>query len=215
MWLGRALDDPPDYAVEMRRILGILFLALATDCSSSNEASSTRTCTEGGKSYETGKSWPCSDGCNTCGCNEDGALISTKQACGCVEGAGYFAVGQTWTCADGCNTCACVSHGMISTTLVECDAGADSSVDASSPDTMSDAGCSVDEVLIHGKAGCDGSVVPTCEPRVDTGCVTIVCGCDGKVHGYGCEGAQGPFQSKDPSSTEEGAPCGDAGTSPG
>ena len=38
-------------------------------------------CIDGyGSTREDGESWPCSDGCNTCGCN-NGGIVSTKMDC--------------------------------------------------------------------------------------------------------------------------------------
>jgi len=64
--------------------------------------------------------------------------------------------------------------------------------------------CDAPRFLVYRKAGCGGSVAPTCVDPVDTGCVTIVCGCDGRVHTYDCAGAREPF-------TSEGSVCVDAG----
>jgi hypothetical protein len=88
----------------------------------------------------------------------------------------------------------------------------DASVDTTPPaDSSADVVCPDGEVTIYAAPGCGGSIVPTCEPPADTGCVTTVCGCDGKVHVYGCEGAHDPFQSKESGDRVEGEACGDAG----
>ena len=37
-------------------------------------------CEDGGKVYEDGEAWECSDGCNFCSC-ENGTITSTAAAC--------------------------------------------------------------------------------------------------------------------------------------
>lgn len=120
----------------MRIVVGLLLCLTSISCSDDSAVppatadasldSSSSTCSEGGNTYPVGADWACSDGCNSCHCEEGGSVLSTGEACGCMDGGRFFLVGQTWTCADGCNTCTCASHGMVSTTLVECDAGSDS-----------------------------------------------------------------------------------------
>jgi hypothetical protein len=44
-------------------------------------------CKEGGRTYEDGASWTCSDGCNYCSC-DDGVVSSTTMACGGAGGGG-------------------------------------------------------------------------------------------------------------------------------
>jgi hypothetical protein len=44
------------------------------------DAGGAKACVEGGKTYAHGASWKCSDGCNSCGCN-NGELSSTTMAC--------------------------------------------------------------------------------------------------------------------------------------
>jgi hypothetical protein len=78
--------------------------------------------------------------------------------------------------------------------------------------TFVDAGCEPPMDLFWRNPGCDAT--PECLMPQDTACVTIVCGCDGLVHFYGCTGAEAPFRSRIESpSPMEGDPCGpmDAG----
>lgn len=66
-------------------------------------------CTYDGMTYEPGDSFPATDGCNSCGCQEDGTVVCTLIACGvscggpsdpaCEAGAYCsFAIG---TCGEG------------------------------------------------------------------------------------------------------------------
>lgn len=76
----------------------------------------------------------------------------------------------------------------------------------------SDAACDESYVTVYPKPGCLGAVAPVCVDPADTGCVTIYCGCDDKVHVDGCEGARTPYKYKAGDGpdlgTEAGAPCG-------
>lgn len=92
----------------------------------------------------------------------------------------------------------------------ECLCAADASAEDSATtfDVASDAGCDDKHVLVYPKAGCD--VAPVCVEPADTGCVNIVCGCDGKIHVDGCEGPRTPFVFRG-GSGDDGDPCGDAG----
>lgn len=75
-------------------------------------------CEEDGTTHVSGESWTCSDGCNTCSC-EDGAIASTLMGCEAVTcGEGAHEVGDTWEC--GCNTCTCDEDGSIISTDQEC-----------------------------------------------------------------------------------------------
>jgi hypothetical protein len=40
------------------------------------------TCTDATGTYAVGESWTCEDGCNTCGCQDDGSIVSTDMDCG-------------------------------------------------------------------------------------------------------------------------------------
>lgn len=94
----------------MRRWLLVLLLV---GCSGEDPGPLvSRVCNEGGRTYEPGKSWPCSDGCNTCACNNDGTVSTTLIAC--------------------------TEAGVDSGTETSVDSGAETSVDAA-PDTNVDA----------------------------------------------------------------------------
>lgn len=89
-------------------------------CGSQNTAS---TCSVGGRTFQSGQSWPDADGCNTCTCNR-GSVSCTEIACGgdrrsCTSGGRTYADGRSWPDADGCNTCTCRS-GSISCTELAC-----------------------------------------------------------------------------------------------
>ncbi len=77
-------------------------------------------CEEGGKRYALGDSWDCSDGCNTCFCEEDG-VQATAVACldPCFDGGEAYDIGDSWTCSDGCNTCTCTEMG-VGSTMMDC-----------------------------------------------------------------------------------------------
>jgi zona occludens toxin (predicted ATPase) len=93
-----------------------------------------------------------------------------------------------------------------SDTTSECLCAADSSVGDA------DAACDDKQVLVYPRPGCGTSVAPVCVDPADTGCVNIVCGCDGKIHIWACEGPREPFAFRwEGSGGSEGDPCGDAG----
>ncbi len=113
-------------------------------------------CEEGGRNYALGDQWPCSDGCNTCYCTEDG-VESTLVACVSTceyEGTTYTA-GDEWTCSDGCNTCTCSEDGTVTTT---------------------DVACAVDECTYNGETYAVGD-----EWTCSDGCNTCTCLEDGTV----------------------------------
>ncbi len=73
-------------------------------------------CDTGDRVYENGQAWLCSDGCNSCKCN-DGVVTSTLAGClaqpgpaagklFCHEGGESHRHGETWVCTTGCN-CSC------------------------------------------------------------------------------------------------------------
>lgn len=78
-----------------------------------------KTCTDGNSSYQVGDEWDCSDGCNSCSCDEDGQVISTMLGCSpsanCREGFESHQLGDVWDCSDGCNVCECTEEGIAST----------------------------------------------------------------------------------------------------
>lgn len=86
----------------------LLLLGLNTACDGS--------CEVGGRTYENGAKWTCSDGCNQCGCN-DGVAGGTLLACEgprspaagmlyCQEDGAWHKHGSRWICSTG-SPCAC------------------------------------------------------------------------------------------------------------
>jgi hypothetical protein len=86
-------------------------------------------CSDGGREYENGATWTCSDGCNSCAC-EDGEVSSTLAGCAqppgpkagkldCNEGGQSHQHGATWVCADACQECSC-DDGRVSRASREC-----------------------------------------------------------------------------------------------
>ncbi|MEM6293261.1 MAG: hypothetical protein AAGA54_18460 [Myxococcota bacterium] len=71
-----------------------------------------------GDACEPGETVPAADGCNTCTCDDDGALACTEIACepDCEPGT-------TVPAGDGCNTCLCNEDGSLSCTEIGCDPG--------------------------------------------------------------------------------------------
>lgn len=87
-----------------------------------------KSCLDGTTTHAHGTSWKCSDGCNSCNCN-DGLVNSTTIACGCSDKTGFHIAGASWTCPDGCNTCTCNKDLTISSTLKDCAPLADAATD--------------------------------------------------------------------------------------
>jgi len=72
-------------------------------------------CQEGGRTYENGQQWTCSDGCNFCACQE-GDVATTALACpmppgsaagklDCDYGADHHRHGDVWTAANCMLSC--------------------------------------------------------------------------------------------------------------
>jgi hypothetical protein len=118
----------------------------------------TRSCTDQGTVHMSGSAWRCSDGCNTCNC-EDGSIVSTLLACvappvGCVESGTVHAPETTWTCADdGCSVCACSSSGSLTRSNALCE--------ISPPDGGADAdGSTSADAAVDADAGVPGKCGP-------------------------------------------------------
>ena len=91
-------------------------------------------CKDGERTYESGESWTCADGCNYCEC-DDGVVSQTGR--GCLEApgpqAGMLACGSIarqhgdfWLCEDshsdaGCEACWC-DDGAVSRVPASCNA---------------------------------------------------------------------------------------------
>jgi hypothetical protein len=79
---------------------------------------------ESGRTFASGESWECDDGCNTCAC-EAGAISSTLMYCAegtCTDESGTYNVGDSWTCPapNDCNTCSCEDQDTIVATEMGC-----------------------------------------------------------------------------------------------
>ena len=80
-------------------------------------------CRDGDLRFQDGDVWTCSDGCNSCGC-DDGLVSTTGIFCSsppgpaagrliCREGGFQYMHGETWVCSDGVTHCSC-SDGNVS-----------------------------------------------------------------------------------------------------
>lgn len=80
------------------------------------------TCEYNGETYFVGETFPSEDGCNTCGCHENGVVGCTLMACfeGCYYGGNYYEIGERFAALDGCNTCTCTMHGEVACTEMAC-----------------------------------------------------------------------------------------------
>jgi Pacifastin inhibitor (LCMII) len=112
-------------------IFALVGLALSA-CTSSTDTPSA--CAYGGRSYASGTSFPSSDGCNTCSC-QDGAVACTLRACAdggqdaagdggvtCVYGGVVYHPGDAFPAGDGCNRCSCLATGVAACTKIACQA---------------------------------------------------------------------------------------------
>lgn len=90
----------------------------------------TGTCNYEGKTYKVGNSFPASDGCNSCSC-ENGNVICTEMACGdsvsienetqeCFYNNKTYREGDSFQAGDGCNSCSC-ENGQVICTLMACE----------------------------------------------------------------------------------------------
>lgn len=88
-------------------------------------------CDGGGRTFAEGDVWTCSDGCNSCSCNE-GQVTSTLIGCpsppgpaanklSCWDQNYWQPHGTSWACSD-CDVCSC-SDGAVVRTPRECGEG--------------------------------------------------------------------------------------------
>jgi hypothetical protein len=72
--------------------------------------------------YNVGETFDAADGCNTCGCNEDGLVSCTEMYCykGCEWDGAFYNVGDTIGDSDGCNYCYCEEDGNVWCTDMDC-----------------------------------------------------------------------------------------------
>ncbi|MBI4701265.1 MAG: hypothetical protein HY744_08920 [Deltaproteobacteria bacterium] len=81
-------------------------------------------CEYQGQFYAPGESFPAGDGCNNCGCGEDGMVACTAMACeGCWDQGQHYLPGETFPAGDGCNTCSCMDYGSLECTAMACPSG--------------------------------------------------------------------------------------------
>ncbi|MBV1856813.1 MAG: hypothetical protein KUG77_00275 [Nannocystaceae bacterium] len=167
-----------------------------------------------GDDCEPGDDVPAADGCNTCTCQDDGALACTEIACGeqCEPGTSVPA-------DDGCNTCECNDDGTIGgCTLIGCDPEpqCEPGTSVPAPDGCNTCECN-DDGTIGGctEIACDPD--PQCEPGTSVpaadGCNTCECNDDGTVGActaIGCEPADtDPFDGPELSSCAPSTPFDD------
>jgi hypothetical protein len=121
-------------------------------------------CDYDGSFHAVGSSFPASDGCNTCTCQQSNQVVCTQLACasaGCDYNGSHYDVGQTWSFGD-CNSCTCMSDGSVACTGMYCP------------------GC-----LYGGQVYQEGSTFPaldgcnTCSCSMGTvSCTKLACQCD-------------------------------------
>jgi hypothetical protein len=145
-------------------------------------------CRYDGRNYDVGDSFPDSDGCNTCSCEDDGEVACTLRGCAdvCEYNGQVFMIGSSFPDADGCNTCTCSDDGSVACTERACDPGA---------------GCNYDGQ--HYEAGetfqdADGCNTCSCEMDGQVACTLIDCGCEGPMcppPGDGCSMGDTQFET--------------------
>ncbi len=147
-----------------RLVLGALLFAAAALVPACDGDIDT-TCTVGGVVHQPGDSFPSEDGCNTCSCGEDGAVMCTAMACitTCTYDGKLYEVGESFPASDGCNTCTCDADGSVACTEKGCPsctyAGVTYPPGASFP-------------------ALDGCNTCTCGDDGSVGCTKIACLCD-------------------------------------
>ena len=118
------------------------------------------TCSYGGQTYRPGDSFPSSDGCNSCGCGEDGGVFCTERACACD----YSAPGRKWVLKDP-DQCKTVLFSCAEGQPFFDDCGCGCESKPTAPTTCKVGGCSGQ--LCVGPGDPD---VSTCEWREEYGC---------------------------------------------
>ncbi|RLB62452.1 MAG: hypothetical protein DRI90_09045 [Deltaproteobacteria bacterium] len=79
-------------------------------------------CQVGDQTYAVGESFQDADGCNTCTCQDGGAVACTEMACldGCTYDGQNYDAGDSFPASDGCNSCSCESDGSVACTTMAC-----------------------------------------------------------------------------------------------
>lgn len=95
------------------------------DCTSADAGTDCKPaqCRYDGKRHDVGDSFPSTDGCNTCSCQDDGSVACTERACapdGCEYGNAHYDVGDSFDASDGCNRCRCTGDGDVACTRRAC-----------------------------------------------------------------------------------------------
>jgi len=144
-------------------------------------------CFYDGIEYGVGAIFPAGDGCNTCECAADGAVLCTTIACsidggpttdggtGCFYDGVEWAPGQSFPpVGAGCGTCSCQPDGNVICTVTTCDAGAPPPSDGGTPPPPSDGGPV--QCFYFGQAYDPGQEFPSLD-----GCNTCACTDSGTV----------------------------------
>ena len=143
-------------------------------------------CVDDGVSHADGTSWTCSDGCNTCTC-ENGQIASTLVGCvadaapppadagpaPCVDNGVSHANGTSWTCSnDACGGCFCENGTIAHASNIACPVldGGSGSADATPPPPVDAAECAV-------PSDCTGALPALCELCTNggSGCAHFTC----------------------------------------
>jgi hypothetical protein len=123
-------------------------------------------CTEDGKPYAEGESFP--KQCNTCTCGAAGVITCIEGVC-CEHADAYYEAGATFDSGDGCNSCTCGSDGSVACTEAVCR-------------------CEhLGKLYAIGETYDDGCNTCTCMADLQMACTGAVCGCEygGKAYPVG------------------------------
>lgn len=149
-------------------------------------------CVYNGDEYDIGETFEAADGCNSCGCNEDGQVVCTEMYCynGCEWDGVFYDVGAVIGDPDGCNYCYCEADGYVWCTDADCvngcydQAGAFHEVGDAFNQECNSCYCmddgAVECTLMDCAPGCyvDGAYHAVGETFME-GCSPCVCGDDG------------------------------------
>ncbi len=109
----------------MIKLLPMLSIAFLLTACPEVEPADDETCDYNGKFYDVGVRFESTDGCNTCSCEQGGAVACTEMGCvdGCDYNGKFYEVGASFNSADDCNTCSCEQGGLVACTEMACDDG--------------------------------------------------------------------------------------------